>query len=295
MTRLCIAFDRLRAEEKMLKSEAESLGCRVLMLDAKTAASSTDSAPGDVIPGGGCDVVLERCVSYFRGLHMTSVLESLDVRVINAYEVAAACGNKMIMTLRLKRAGVSTPKTHFAFSAEAAESVMKDAGYPLVIKPVVGSWGRGVIPIRGPDTLAAILEARSVTDGPFDRIFYLQEVIRRSEDAEGRTRDIRVITVGGEPVSAMYRMSAGGGFRANLALGGDPVACSMTPEMAELASAASDAVGGGILGVDMMEREDGRLVVHEVNNTVEFKGLSRVSERNIPKAMVQFAVDAARK
>ena len=226
---------------------------------------------------------------------MTSVLESLDVRVINAYEVAAACGNKMIMTLRLRRAGVSTPKTHFAFSAEAAESVMKDAGYPLVIKPVVGSWGRGVIPIRGPDTLAAILEARSVTDGPFDRIFYLQEVIRRSEDAEGRTRDIRVITVGGEPVSAMYRMSAGGGFRANLALGGDPVACSMTPEMAELASAASDAVGGGILGVDMMEREDGRLVVHEVNNTVEFKGLSKVSERNIPKAMVQFAVDAARK
>jgi len=294
MTRLCIAFDRLRAEEKMLKSEAESLGCQVLMLDAKTAVSATDSVPGDVIPGG-CDVVLERCVSYFRGLHMTSVLESLDARVINAYAVAAACGNKMIMTLRLRRAGVSTPKTHFAFSAEAAESVMKDAGYPLVIKPVVGSWGRGVIPIRGPDTLAAILEARSVTDGPFDRIFYLQEMIRRSEDAEGRTRDIRVITVGGEPVSAMYRMSAGGGFRANLALGGEPVACSMTPEMAELASAASDAVGGGILGVDMMEREDGRLVVHEVNNTVEFKGLSKVSERNIPKAMVQFAVDAARK
>ena len=87
----------------------------------------------------------------------------------------------MIMTLRLRRAGVSTPKTHFAFSAEAAENIMKDAGYPLVIKPVVGSWGRGVIPIRGPDTLAAVLEARSVTDGPFDRIFYLQEVIRRSE------------------------------------------------------------------------------------------------------------------
>ena len=297
MTRLCIVFDRLRTEEKMLKAEAEALGHQVRMLDAKAVLLSTDDMQeGRNGAEAQDDVVLERCVSYFRGLHVTAALESMGMPVINSYDVAAACGNKMMMTMRLKKAGVPTPRTHFAFSAEAAQETMQHAGYPLVIKPVIGSWGRGVIPIRDPDTLGAILEARAVTDGPFDRIFYLQEVIERPAHIE-HARDIRVITVGGRPVSAMYRMSEGGGFRANLALGGDPEPCPITPHMAELATAASEAVGGGILGIDMMERgsgdgdgaQAGDLVVHEINNTVEFKGISKVSEQNIPRAMVQFA------
>lgn len=293
MTRLCIVFDRLRAEEKMLKAEAESLGCQVSMLDAKTARLDTGTSPNSL-----GDVVLERCVSYFRGLHVTAALESMgNIPVVNAYEVAAVCGNKMMMTLRLKKAGVSTPRTHFAFSAESAEETLKEAGYPLVIKPVVGSWGRGVIPIRDRETLWAVLEARAVTDGPFDRIFYLQEIMQGNSggrESAGGSRDIRVVTIGGEPVAAMYRKS-GGGFRANLALGGDPELCRITPQMAELATAASDAVGGGILGVDMMEDSRDGLVVHEVNNTVEFKGISKVSERNIPRTMVQFVMDTARR
>lgn len=299
MTRLCIVFDRLRSEEKMLKAEAQSLGCDVSMFDAKTAILNTDTVPEDM-PQLGC-VVLERCVSYFRGLHMTNMLESMGLPVINTYGVASTCGNKMHMTIRLKRANIPTPKTHFALSSEAAKKVFEIAGYPLVIKPVIGSWGRGVMPIRDHDTLGAIIEARAVTDGPFDRIFYLQEVVQKPPHIK-ETRDIRVITVGGEPVAAMYRRSAGG-FRANVAIGGDPEPCKITPRIAELASAASEAVGGGILGIDMMEdgarckgKGDGEeLVVHEVNNTVEFKGLSKVAEKNIPKSMIQYALGIAKR
>ena len=297
MTRLCIVFDRLRSEEKMLKSEAESLGCQTSMLDAKTARLDTDTNRDGLLQS---DVVLERCVSYFRGLHMTAALESMQIPVINTYDVATVCGNKMIMTLKLKRASVATPKTYFGFSSETAQEILDDVGYPLVIKPVIGSWGRGVIPIRDADTLGAILEARAVTDGPFDRIFYLQEIINTNAESE-QTRDIRVITVGGEPVAAMYRKSAGG-FRANVAVGGDPEPCKITPHMAELAAAASEAVGGGILGVDMLENgnhnsndKSDELVVHEVNNTVEFKGISKVAQKNIPKAMVQYAIDVAKR
>ena len=299
MTRLCIVFDRLRSEEKMLKTEAQSLGFDISMLDAKTAVLNTDTIPKDIPQLG--DVALERCVSYFRGLHMTNMLESMELPVINTYGVASTCGNKMAMTIRLKRANIPTPKTHFALSAEAAEKVFESVGYPLVIKPVIGSWGRGVMPIRNHDTLGAVIEGRAVTDGPFDRIFYLQEIIQRPPHVKD-TRDIRVITVGGEPIAAMYRRAAEG-FRANVAIGGDPEPCKITPRIAELASAASEAVGGGILGIDMMEdgsrskgKGDGEeIVVHEVNNTVEFKGLAKVAEKNIPRSMIQYAASIAKR
>lgn len=283
MAKVCIVFDRLRSEEKMLQKEAAGMGHETAMLDAKAARLGTGSR-GD----GLGDVVLERCVSYFRGLHFTAALEFMGVPVLNEFGVASVCGNKMFMTLRLKKAGVPTPETHFMFSGEAAAACAEEVGYPLVIKPVIGSWGRGVMPVRDRDAMDAILEIRGVTDGPHDRIYYMQELVRRPP------RDIRVITVGGEPVAAMYRRSSGG-FKTNLALGSEPELCDMAGELCELASKASEAVGGGILGVDIMEDEARGLVVHEVNNTTEFKGLARVSKRNIPRAMVEFAVRQVRK
>ncbi|CAI9830885.1 MAG: lysine biosynthesis protein LysX [Nitrosopumilus sp.] len=282
MPRLCIAFDRLRAEEKMLRDSAEGAGYAPLMVDAKTVRAGTSSGAA---PFG--DAVLERCVSYFRGLHLSAHIEMLGIPVVNTLAVASACGDKLLMTARLKAAGVPTPETHFAFSAEAAAECAEREGYPLVIKPLVGSWGRGVVPIRDRDALDAIIEIRSVRDGPHDRIYYLQELVDRPP------RDIRVVTVGGEPVAAMYRRS--GGFKTNLALDGTQEPCRITPEMAELASRASEAVGGGILGVDMMEDRSRGLLVHEVNNTVEFKGISRVTEADIPGAMVGYAAGLVRK
>lgn len=285
MPKICIVFDRLRAEEKMLQKEASGLGLDTGMLDAKTTHIDTDSKEGDFGLG---DVVLERCVSYFRGLHVTSCLEFMDVPVLNRFDVASICGNKMFMTLLLKKHGVPTPKTYFSFSSAAAAESIEKVGYPLVIKPVIGSWGRGVIQLKDRDTADAVFEIRDVTDSPHDRIYYLQELIDRPP------RDIRVITVGDEPIAAMYRKSSGG-FKTNIALGADPELCEITKEIEDLASRASKAMGGGILGIDMMEDKGRGLVVHEVNNTVEFKGLAKVSRRNIPKEMVEFALDYVRK
>ncbi len=278
-------FDRLRAEEKMLQKEAAELGHDTVMLDAKITQVNTDSKKEDFDLG---DVVLERCVSYFRGLHFTASLEFMDIPVLNKFDVASICGNKMFMTLLLKKAGVPTPKTYFSFTSESASENLEKVGYPLVIKPVIGSWGRGVMPIKDRDTMDAISEIRDITDSPHDRIYYLQELVERPP------RDIRVITVGDEPVAAMYRKSSGG-FKTNIALGADPELCEITKEMEDMAAKASKAMGGGILGIDMMEDEKNGLVVHEVNNTVEFKGLARVAQRNIPKEMVEFALNYVRK
>ena len=285
MSKVCIVFDRLRSEEKMLQKEAVNLGHDAVMLDAKITQMNTDSKKEDYDFG---DVVLERCVSYFRGLHFTASLEFMDIPVLNKFEVANTCGNKMFMTLLLKKNNIPTPKTYFSFSSESAAKNLEKVGFPLVIKPVIGSWGRGVMPIEDKDTMEAIFEIRDITDSPHDRIYYLQELIKRPP------RDIRVITVGDEPIAAMYRKSSGG-FKTNIALGADPELCEITKEMEEMAAKASKAMGGGILGIDMMEDEERGLVVHEVNNTVEFKGLARVAQRNIPKEMIEFALNHVRK
>lgn len=285
MSKICIVFDRLRSEEKMLQKEAAELGHDTSMVDAKITQINTDSKRTDFDFG---DVVLERCVSYFRGLHFTSSLEFLDVPVINEFTVANNCGNKMFMSLLLKKHNIPTPKTFFSFSKEGVLENVDKVGFPFVIKPVIGSWGRGVMPVKDKDTLDAIIEIRELTDGPHDRIYYLQELINRPP------RDIRVVSIGGKAIAAMYRKSDGG-FKTNIALGAEPEICKITNEMEDLVANTSKAMGGGILGVDIMEDENRGLVVHEVNNTVEFKGLATVAKKNIPNEMVKFAIDSVRK
>jgi len=280
LQKICIVFDRLRTEEKLLQKKAEELGHETSMIDAKITSFDTDSKPENYDFG---DVVLERCVSYYRGLHFTACLEFMDIPVINKFDVANTCGNKMITSMLLKKNDIPTPKTYFSFSAETALENFESIGYPLVIKPIIGSWGRSVIPVKDKDTAEAIIENRQVTDGPQDRIYYLQEMINRPP------RDIRVITVGDQAISAMYRKSSGG-FKTNIALGADPELCEITKEIEDLCEKTSKAVGGGILGIDLMEDKEKGLVVHEVNNTVEFKGLVKVSEKNIPKEMIEYAV-----
>ena len=280
MQKICIVFDRLRTEEKLLQKNAEELGYETSMVDAKITSFDTDSRPKNFEFG---DVVLERCVSYYRGLHFTACLEFMDIPVINKFDVANTCGNKMITSMLLKKNNIPTPKTYFSFSAETALDNFEKVGYPLVIKPIIGSWGRSVMPVKDKDTAEAVIENRQVTDGPQDRIYYLQEMIDRPP------RDIRVITVGDQAISAMYRKSSGG-FKTNIALGADPELCEITKEMEDLCEKTSKAVGGGILGIDLMEDKEKGLVVHEVNNTVEFKGLVKVSKKNIPKEMIDYAI-----
>jgi [lysine-biosynthesis-protein LysW]--L-2-aminoadipate ligase len=280
MSKIRIVYDRVRSEEKMLQEKAIELGHDIKMIDAKLTQISTESKKTDFNFG---DVVLERCVSYFRGLHFTACLEFLDVPVINKFEVANNCGNKMITSLLLKKHNVPTPKTYFSFSSEAALENLERVGYPIVIKPIVGSWGRGVIPLKDRETADAIIEVRELSDRPLDRIYYLQEMVKRPP------RDIRVIVVGDQVISAMYRTSSRS-FKTNIALGAEPILCEITKELEDVCMKASKAVGGGILGVDIMEDEKRGLVVHEVNNTVEFKGLAKVSKKNIPKEMIDFAI-----
>ena len=269
----------------MLQKQAVELGHDTALVDAKTTQINTSSQIQDFDFG---NAVLERCISYYRGLYFTACLEFLDIPVINKFNVSTICGNKLLTSMLLKKNNIPTPKTYFSFGADAARENIDKFGYPIVIKPVIGSWGRNVIALKDKDTADAIIEQREITDGPLDRIFYLQEMIDRPP------RDIRVITIGDKAITAMYRKSSGN-FKTNIALGAEPEICDMTNEIEDLCVKASKAVGGGILGIDLMEDKENGLVVHEVNNTVEFKGLVKVANTNIPKEMIEFTLDSIRK
>jgi [lysine-biosynthesis-protein LysW]--L-2-aminoadipate ligase len=281
-----ILCDKVRFEEKALYEKTQSIGIKSKIVDAKTLSIGTCSKAKDLQLG---DVILQRSVSYYRGLYLAACLEFLGFKVINRFEVGQVCGNKLITSIRLAENKIPTPKTQFAFSAESGLETIKNTGFPVVLKPVVGSWGRGIYPLRDLETASMIIEMREEDDSPLSRIYYIQEMVDRP------SRDIRCIVIGDQVLTAIYRYSSQSEWRTNVALGGKVELAPITKEMEDLALRAAKAVGGGILGVDMMEDKNRGLVVHEVNNTVEFRGAASVSKADIPNQMIDYAVNIARK
>ncbi|HJS81445.1 MAG TPA: lysine biosynthesis protein LysX [Nitrososphaera sp.] len=286
MVELSIIYDKVRFEEKALYETAQKKGIKAQVVDGKTISITTHNKKKDLHLG---DVILQRSVSHYRGLYMTACLEFLGYPVINRFAVGETCGNKLLTSLVLAKNGIPTPKTQFAFSAESAMETIRKSGFPQVLKPIVGSWGRGVFPLRDEEVASMVVEMREEDDSPFARIYYVQEMIARPP------RDIRCIVVGDQAVTAIYRYSAENEWRTNVARGGKAELAKITKELEDLAIKAANAVGGGIVGVDMMEDKDNGLVVHEVNNTVEFHGAAAVSKADIPGAMIDYAVSVAKK
>jgi len=277
--KLALIYDRVRWEEKALAEEAEARGLSVNRIDARTLLLDIF---GDKVGESFGDIALQRCISYYRGLHTTAYLETKGLKVINSLHVSTVCGNKFLTSLALARAGIATPKTLVAFTPEAAMEALGKLEYPAVLKPVTGSWGRFVAPIKDPDTARALLEMREQSPGALNQIYYIQEMVKRPP------RDIRTIVVGDELIAAVYRHAPPDDWRTNVALGGKTTPCPITPELQELVLKAAKVVGGGVLGVDAMESPDG-IQVHEVNNTVEFRGAASATDANIPRAIVDYA------
>ena len=224
------------------------------------------------------EVVLQRCVSYFRNVHSTAALEAAGHRVVNSFACAWVCGNKLFGTLELLKHKVPTPRTVLSLAEGSALRSMDDMGYPVVVKPVVGSWGRLSALLRDRDAAKAVVEDREEMF-PLYQIYYLQEFVRRPQ------RDIRSFVLGDETIAAIYRYSGGSEWRTNTARGGRAEKCKVTPELNELSLRAARAVGGEFVGVDLMEGEDG-LLVHEVNNTTEFKNTVPATGVDIPGMVI---------
>ncbi|MDQ3884191.1 MAG: lysine biosynthesis protein LysX [Thermoproteota archaeon] len=274
-----ILYDIIRWEEKALYEAALKKGIKVENLDCKNMGIDLNDKNSKY----SGEVILQRSVSYFKNVHSTAALEGLGARVINSLYTAIMCGNKMYAHMELQKAGIRTPKAMAAFSEESAMEVLDKIGYPVVIKPTVGSWGRLIALLKDKEAARAVIEDREHMF-PLYQIYYFEEFVKRPP------RDIRAIVVGNRVVAAIYRYSGQDEWKTNMALGGHAEMCPVTNELEDICLKAKSILHGEVVGVDLMESDSQGLLVHEVNNTTEFKNTVRVTGIDIPGLIIDYAI-----
>jgi [lysine-biosynthesis-protein LysW]--L-2-aminoadipate ligase len=271
-----VLYSRIRRDEKLLLSELRDRGHEVTKIDVRKERFGVHEPPAVFEE---LDIVVDRCLATSRSRYITRFVDAYDVPVVNEPETAAVCADKARNSLVLANADVPTPATEVTFTKEAAMESIEEFGYPCVLKPVIGSWGRLMAKIDSRDAAEAILEHKETLGHYEHKVFYIQEFVEKPG------RDIRVVATDGDPIAAMARSSEH--WLTNAARGAETEPIEITPEMADLVERASDAVGGGLLGVDLMETGDS-FTVHEVNHTVEFKALNEVTQTDVPAAVVDW-------
>ncbi|MEW5976562.1 MAG: lysine biosynthesis protein LysX [Acidobacteriota bacterium] len=269
----------IRKEEKLLIDEFRRRRVDIEILDDRELVLRLNSRHMDF------DVILERCVNHSRALYALKVFNDWGIPTVNTYQVADVCGNKFLTTNALIRHGVPTPKTLLAFTPESALEAISELGYPVVLKPAVGSWGRLLSKVNDREAAEAILEHKEILGSYHHSIFYIQEYVPKAG------RDIRSFVVGDETICAIYRYSSH--WITNTARGGKAENCPVTDELNQVSVAAARAVGGGVVAIDLFETKDG-LQVNEVNYTMEFRNSIDTTGVNIPARIVDFVINLGR-
>lgn len=279
-----VLYSRVRVEEKLLFEEFERRGFDADLLDDQKLIFDITGGPRTA-QFDAYDCIVERCINHSRALYALRMLNDRGMRTVNTAYVADTCGNKLQTTSALTAAGVPQPRALVAFTPESALEAIEELGYPAVLKPAVGSWGRLLSKVNDRDAAEAILEHKEVLGSYHHSIFYIQEYVKKPG------RDIRAFVVGNETIAAIYRDSAH--WITNTARGGKATVCPVTPEIDDLCVRATRAVGGGVVAIDLFEDPDHGLLVNEVNYTMEFRNSIAPTGVNIPAHMVDFCVKVA--
>ena len=275
MTRVGFLYTRLRVEEKYLLEEFEKHSdVEVVRINDGDSYFDINQLPQRV------DVLFERSISYSRGLYISRIFEAHGIPVVNSSAVAERCGDKYITSQILAMNGIPTPRVYMAFDEESALQAIEALGYPCVLKPVVGSWGRLLAKVENREMAEALIEHKA-TLGVNHQVFYIQEYINKPG------RDIRAFVIGDETICAIYRSSEN--WITNTARGGVATNCPVTAEIAELCQRAARAVGGGLLALDLFETDNG-LTINEINHTMEFRNSITTTGVNIPAKMVEYVL-----
>jgi [lysine-biosynthesis-protein LysW]--L-2-aminoadipate ligase len=284
--RVAVLVSRIRVEEKLLLTALEAGGADVLVVN-------DDELVLPIIGGARpfeADVVLERSVSAARGIYAVRILESMGYRTVNRYATAATCWDKLMTTAALADAGIPQPRVQVAFTPETALAAIEAFGYPVVLKPVVGSWGRLLSKINDRDAAETVLEHKDVLGSYQHSIYYIQEYIKKPD------RDIRAFVVGDQTICAIYRASQH--WITNTARGGQASNCPVTPELDHLCRRTAQAVSGGAAGavvaIDVFEDPDRGFLVNEVNHTMEFRNSIHTTGVDIPGRVVEYVLSVGR-
>lgn len=285
--KLGIIYSRIRVEEKMLFKEAKRADIDFvkicdseLMFDlSKSNHDQTHIPP--LARKWGANVFLARSVHHSRIVPYLSILENYGIRTVNTARATEVCDNKLLTTLALIKNNIAVPKTRIAFTPEKALEAIENMGYPVVLKPVHGSWGRLLAKVNDKESAEAVLEHKNMLGSLQHSIFYIQEYI------EKKGRDIRSFVVGDRTIAAIYRTSDH--WITNTARGGKTSNCKVTDELNRISVAAAKAVSGEMVAIDLFETNNGFLV-NEINSTMEFRNSIDVTGVNIPKEIIKYLV-----
>lgn len=279
--KIAVLISRVRVEEKLLLQAFENRGVKVdLINDRELIFDLHQNTWSDY------DVVVERCVTQSRALYSLRILNDWGVPTINPYRVVRICNNKVETSSVLARHGIPIPRCRIAFDPDTALTAIEELGYPVILKPIVGSWGRLLSKINDREAAETILEHKSVLGSYEHSIFYIQEYVDKPE------RDIRSFVVGDENIAAIYRYSEH--WITNTARGGRAENCPLTPAIEEISLAAARAVDGGLVAVDLLETQDGRLLVNEINHNMEFRNSIDTTGVDIPARVVDYVLRVAK-
>lgn len=279
--RIAMTYTRLRAEERLLLDAFETEGIDVTPIDLRRVVFD----PSRPAEWSAYDAVIDRSVSLTSGLTACRVLESFGLRCINSARAIETCSDKLATTLALVGAGIPTPGVRIATSADAAIDGVEDVGYPAVLKPTVGSWGRLVARLNDRDAAEAVIEHRDTLGSAQQGVFYVQEHVEKPG------RDLRVFVIAGEAVAGIARTSAH--WVTNTARGAATEGIEVTPEMARLCERAADAVGADIAAVDLLECPDQGLLVNELNHSMEFRNSIATTGVDLPTLVARHVVAIA--
>lgn len=271
-----VLYSRARVEEKLILQALKKRGIEYELINDQQLILDMDHPDFDY------DVVLERCISHARAMAALRILNDWGIKTVNTYQVAAICGSKLETTSALMRHGLPSPRTLVAFTPQSALKAIEAIGYPAVLKPAVGSWGRLLCKVNDREAAEAVLEHKRILGSYHHSIFYIQEYVDKPQ------RDIRSFVVGDGTICAIYRYSDH--WITNTARGGRAENCPVTPEIDRLSLAAAEAVGGGVVAVDILETGDGRMLVNEVNYTMEFRNSIQPTGVDIPAKIVDYVI-----
>lgn len=273
--KLGVLCSLVRVEEKLIFSALRDRGLAFEKIDDRRLILDMDDRDFS------CDVVLERAINHSRALHTLKILSDRGVRTVNTWEVANTCGDKLLTTTALVSHAVPTPRTLVAYTPESALEAIDRLGYPVVLKPAVGSWGRLLARVNDRHAAEALLEHKEILGSYHHSTFYIQEYVEKPD------RDIRAFVIGDTTVAAIYRHSDH--WITNTARGGTTSNCPLTDELQDVCLRAARAVGGGVVAIDLFETPAG-LIVNEVNYTMEFRNSIDVTGVAIHERIVDYVV-----
>lgn len=279
--KLGILHTTIREDEKLLIKQAVGSQFDLAVMDGRYIVYNPSACDARY------DMVLERCMSATVGIQATLFFESLGIKTVNSSKVSRNCENKFLTSLLFAEHKITTVPFALVFNEEMAKKAVDQlGGYPIVVKPVSGSWGRLLAKVNDEDALEGIIEQKLVLGSPIQKALYLQKYIEKPE------RDIRAVIVGNQLICAIYRYSSH--WITNTARGAKAVNCQVDGDLRKICLNTADAVGGGILGIDIFETDDGYLV-NEVNHTMEFKNVQRATGVNVAAEIIDYLKKAAKK